>query len=253
MPKLLADFLQEQQEPFALEVYLLERGYAKQYSSAKCVVPNCSDFLRAMFNQFIVANEARKKSKSRRESAGEDGFSSASSSESDVGGSHCSEAAIRRFVKCGNCFLEGEGEGEGEVDAANLKSKMIMRAEEDSKQLSPVSVLGETELDEDSSIHFKRYNFKARRGESSNSRSYYQYLINTTALQQRKQLLIDCTRLVIEECREKEKNRGDIKNILGGEDEWSVNFEQKKFEICVEIENLILENVINEIITLINS
>lgn len=312
MPKLLADFLQEQQEPFALEAYLLERGYSKRldarctmHNSSKHAPPNCSHFLRGVFSQFLVVANADKRVEGdiinggrEKANAARDGVSPASSSttlfnsclESDGGGSHCSEAATRRFVKCGNCFLEGE------VDAdANFK----LRAEEDNKQLSPVSV-----LDEDSPLHYKHYNLKTRETESSNSRShcksqqprrvgfqewrelnqYDQYMINKTALQQRKQLLIDCRREVIEKYREKEKHRElEMKKMLGGEDvwkpvcktvwiwsqdssnesnivhllhsdfmasidEWDADFEQQKFEISMEIENDILENVVNEII-----
>lgn len=120
MPKLLADFLLEQQEPFALQVYLVERGYPKRLTlrnSAKYVAPNCSYFVRAVVSQFAVvnANGGRKgKTKRRPENAAEDVFPAASSSCSECdagsGGSHCCESAIRLFVKCGNCFLEGDGE-----------------------------------------------------------------------------------------------------------------------------------------------
>lgn len=113
MPKLLAEFLQEQQEPFALEVYLYERGYRKRLtlqSSAKhAVSPNCSYFLRDVFKQLVVASDdggrrkvlmAKPKTRLKKNADG-DGLSL----ENDDA-SHFSEAAIARFVKCGNCFLE---------------------------------------------------------------------------------------------------------------------------------------------------
>lgn len=102
MPKLLADFLLEQQEPFALEVYLVERGLTF-HNSAKYVAPNCSYFVRAAFSRLVVANASgvRRNFLSAKPE-------SASCSESDAGGSHCSESAIRRFVKCGNCFFDRE-------------------------------------------------------------------------------------------------------------------------------------------------
>lgn len=112
MPKLLAEFLQEQQEPFALEVYLVERGYQKRLtlqSSAKYTVsPNCSYFLRAVFKQLVMASDdegQRKvlmaKPKTRLKNEGGEGLSSKSDD-----ASHFSEAAITRFVKWGKCFLE---------------------------------------------------------------------------------------------------------------------------------------------------
>lgn len=109
---------------------------------------------------------------------------------------------------------------------------------------------------------------------------YDQYIIKMTSLQQREQLLIDCTQELIEKCRKKENNKEEIKaeeirqhvcekvllwsqdsttecNIVrllhsyfwASVDEWNAVSEQQKFEICKEIENAILDNVIDEIIT----
>ncbi|KAI3460133.1 hypothetical protein Pfo_016796 [Paulownia fortunei] len=336
MPKLLGEFLQEQQEPFALEVYLLERGCPRGISlnarctlcssakflkcSASCslkkrryVVPNCSNFLKAVFSQFVMANDNQKFKnsgnggrktalvenwKNRQENAAEDRFSAASStpvfnscSDRDVEDARCPEADIRRFTKCGNLFLERK------VDADR---KLKWRAVEDSKQLSPVSVLEETESDEGSPVHYTQgecstsmsqfklkqkthYSFQELQ-ELVGLNSYAQYIINKRALQQTKQLLIDCVREVMEKHRKRDKRREQLKKILGAEEvwklvcenvwlwsqdsidesnivhllhydflasavEWSADSEQQKMEISTEVGNAILEDVINEIVT----
>ncbi|KAI3465238.1 hypothetical protein Pfo_021901 [Paulownia fortunei] len=323
MPKLLAEFLQEQQEPFALEVYLLERGYSRGTSldasssfrnsaqfltgSASCglrsrrhALPNCSEFVKAVFSRLLLQYNQKIKNpenggrkctlpddrESRQEHADGDKFSSASGttvfnscSENDVEDAHCLE--------------------EEEADADR---KLKWRSMEDSnKQLSPVSVLEETESDD------KQYNFKTTQGESSTSisqckpkqpthysvqelqelvgsNSYAQYIINKRALQQTKQLLIDCVREVIEIHRKRDhKGRQQVKKILGAEElwklvcenvwlwsqdsidetnivhllnydvmasaeEWRTDSEQQKEEISMEIGDAILEGIINEIV-----
>ncbi|CAI9115990.1 OLC1v1017025C1 [Oldenlandia corymbosa var. corymbosa] len=72
MSKQLGEFLQEQQEPFILEVYLLERGYSKRKLSAeynvgailkrsvssglkrnRTFIPNCSRLVRGLFSKLL--------------------------------------------------------------------------------------------------------------------------------------------------------------------------------------------------------
>ncbi|XP_047947931.1 uncharacterized protein LOC125193990 [Salvia hispanica] len=226
MPKLLADFLQEQQEPFALEVYLVERGLTF-HNSAKYVAPNCSYFVRAAFSRLAVANAnggLRNFLSAKPESA--------SCLESDGGGSHCSESAIRRFVKCGNCFFDRE------VEDADTNSKSRAEEEDSKQQLSPISVLGEIDPDQDSPIYYKQGSIntlsstaqckleqpqlyvmrKSREPEPCNK-----YIINKMALDQiERQELIE---------------KGD-----------NAVLEQQKWEISMEIENEILENVIHDIV-----
>ncbi|KAL3505040.1 hypothetical protein ACH5RR_034881 [Cinchona calisaya] len=73
MSKNLGDFLQEQQEPFILEVYLLERGYSssnvgtclkRSVSSGlkrnKKFIPNCSKIVRALFTRHLSATDSQK-------------------------------------------------------------------------------------------------------------------------------------------------------------------------------------------------
>lgn len=116
MPKLLGEFLQEQQEPFALEVYLLERGFSKGTSldasssirnsarflkrsacgglkKRRYAIPNCSGFVKSVFSRLVLHNSLQIKNpgnrgrkttqannrESREEHADEDKFSSASS------------------------------------------------------------------------------------------------------------------------------------------------------------------------------
>ncbi|KAG6425119.1 hypothetical protein SASPL_115543 [Salvia splendens] len=230
MPKLLADFLQEQQEPFALEVYLVERGLTF-HNSAKNVTPNCSYFVRAAFSRLVVANA----------NGGPRNFltvkpESASCSESDGGGSHCSESAIRWFVKCGNCFFDRE------VEDADTNSKSRAEEEDSKQQLSPISVFGETDPDQDSPIYYKQGSIKTLSStaqcklkqpqlyvtrKSREPEPCNKYIVNKMALDQ----------IVRQELIEKNKEKGE-----------NAVFEQQKWEISMEIENEILENVIHDIV-----
>ncbi|KAG6422048.1 hypothetical protein SASPL_118609 [Salvia splendens] len=230
MPKLLADFLQEQQEPFALQVYLVERGLTF-HNSAKYVAPNCSYFVRAAFSRLVMANAnggRRNFLSAKKESA--------SCSESDAGGSHCSESAIRLFVKCGNCFFDRE------VEDADTNSKSRAEEEDSKQQLSPVSVLRETDLDQDSPIYYKQCSIKTLSSttqcklkqpqlyvvrKSRGPERCNKYIINKMALDQ----------IVRQELIEKNKEKGENAVV-----------EQQKWEISMEIENDILENVIQDIV-----
>lgn len=152
----------------------------------------------------------------------------------------------------------------------------------------------------------EQYNFKKTQGESSISitqrkskqpthnrveefgghgDSLDQYSINKRALQQTKQLLVDCVREVIENQRKRDDGSGQqLKKILGAEELWKVVSEnvwlwsqesiherniahllncdfmasledwksasyQHRDEISVEIGDAILEDIINEIVT----
>lgn len=97
MPKLLADFLQEQQEPFALEAYLVERGCSRRID-ARCSMhnPNCSHFLKGVFSHFMVDRKLEANGGRQRANAAGDGSSTPFFNS-------CSD-------KCGDCLLEGEVE-----------------------------------------------------------------------------------------------------------------------------------------------
>ncbi|KAG6434727.1 hypothetical protein SASPL_106369 [Salvia splendens] len=275
MPKLLGEFLQEQQEPFALEVYLLERGFARcsLKKTRRQAIPNCSEVVRAVFSRILLHNN-RKKIKNPRKNDDkkyEDEFSSTTFYSS------CSD-------------LEDERSVEEDFD----------------KQLSPISVLKETES-KASPLHQRQYKFKKTKGESSNSISQrkskhktapkskecmehshdYHYSINKRALQHSKKLLVDCVREVIENERRHDGEGGggkQLKKILGAEElwkavcenvwqwsqesihennishlvkcdfmatlgEWGFDSQQRKDEVSIEIGDAILEDIINEIVT----
>ncbi|KAK4428710.1 hypothetical protein Salat_1170800 [Sesamum alatum] len=318
MPKLLADFLQEQQEPFALEVYLLERGYyfrATALNNAKrsaCCGPkkrrqadvsNCSVFVRALLGRLLLHNNHKIKNRGRRHRKGipTDNHGGAEEVEDDTNLSDsCSESeeediGRRRPPENGNLFSEEEADADNETKWRSIEHR--------DNHLSPVSVLEETESDEED------YNSKTTfQGECSTSvseyksnqpaaateeleelvgsNSYDQYIINKRALQQTKQLVVDCVREVIEKHRRRDpkKLREQLKKILGADElwklvcesvwewsqnpvdetnvvhllrcdllgsaeEWSSDSEQQKEEISMEIGDAILEGIINEIFT----
>ncbi|KAL1546867.1 acetylglutamate kinase [Salvia divinorum] len=265
MPKLLGEFLQEQQEPFTLEVYLLERGYARcsLKTRRRQAIPNCSELVRAVFSRILL--HKIKNPRKNDDTNHEDEFSSTTFYSS------CSDVEDERSME-----------------------------EDCDKQLSPISVLEETES-EASPLHQRQYKFKKAKGESSKSISQrrskhktapkfqecmehsqdYQYTINKRALQQTKKLLVDCVREVIE-------NEGgggkQLKKILGAEElwkavcenvwlwsqesihennishivrcdfmaslgEWGFDSHQHKDEVSMEVGDAILEDIINEIIS----
>ncbi|KAL2232693.1 UNVERIFIED_CONTAM: hypothetical protein Sindi_1449300, partial [Sesamum indicum] len=329
MPKLLGDFLQEQQEPFALEIYLLERGYYSRATSldnansnflnsakrSTCcglkkrqhAVSNCSDFVKAVLGRLVLHNKHKIKNRGRCNRKGiptgnhgsgecvdDDEFSSASCTDTNLSDS-CSESGEedrrcvaadigRRPPENGNLFSEEEADADGEMKWRSIEHR--------DNQLSPVSVLEETESDEED------YNSKTTlQGECSTSisqhkskqateeleelvgsNSYDQYIINKRALQQTKQLLVDCVREVIEKHRKRDpkKMREQLKKILGADElwklvcesvwvwsqnpvdetnvvhllgydllasaeEWSTGLEQQKEEISMEIGDAILD------------
>lgn len=106
MPKLLGEFLQEQQEPFVLELYLLERGYrARTKIKRRDAIPKCAKFVSAVFKRVVLHNSSKIKNDpgtGRGEAVGandgdEDEFTSArattlytsSCSESEVEDAEC--------------------------------------------------------------------------------------------------------------------------------------------------------------------
>lgn len=131
MSKQLGDFLQEHQEPFAMEVYLHERGYPRSNSAQflkgsasfdpkkrRKSLPSCSKIMGAVFSR-IVHSEANRKFKNcwsnkngrnKQDLAEDDHFSSASSS--------------TVFNSCSQSDAEDEGcKGEEEqVNIFNLKN-----------------------------------------------------------------------------------------------------------------------------------
>ncbi|KAG8377452.1 hypothetical protein BUALT_Bualt08G0034500 [Buddleja alternifolia] len=339
MPKLLSEYLQEQQQPFALDLYLVERGYSNTPTTPnatstfcnlfKCsssrrglinkrryLVPNCSKFVKSVFSRLVFDNQKinnnipvkndNKKCGDEDEDEDEDEedkyLSSGSSSSSTTVFDSCSEN-IDCLEAVDILLTSPEKEG-GDADR-----KLEWRSgieDDDCKQLSPVSVLQHTQSRQE------EHNLKRRKvepltstcrckikqatdcsveelhelqvGSNSNSHADDQYIINKRALQQTKQLLIDCLREVIENHRKRDKNRQELKKILGTEElwklvcenvwvwsqdsidetnihhllhhdylasaeEWSTDFELRKEVISMEIGDAILEDIINEILT----
>ncbi|KAL2505676.1 Uncharacterized protein Adt_21297 [Abeliophyllum distichum] len=239
MSKLLEHFLQEQQEPFALEVYLLERGYnlnsTSNFCSAKLLnksasrtglkkrkysIPSCSKFIKGVFTRLLSNNNSEeiknsrngdqsKISRGEEETAEDDKFSTGSSttvfnscSESDVEDVHFSKADTGQK---GN----------------------LLSAEKEKKPESE----SEPEPDDGSPIHYKKYNGESSTKKPTNysvqelqelirSNSSSQYMKNKRALQQTKQLLFDCVREVVENHRKNDKKGENLKKILGPEELW---------------------------------
>ncbi|KAL8058646.1 hypothetical protein ABFX02_03G033300 [Erythranthe guttata] len=327
MPKLLVEFLQEQQEPFALDNYLLERGYSKGSTTSSAlrnsarflkksvslglrkrreIVPKCSEFVRAVCGRFVVLHNinnhniknrgnsgGRRNSISRWEisekqhASEEDKYYLSSTSGTTVFDS-CSESDVGEDAHCSQV----------EVDA---ERKLKWRYTEDcNKKLCPVSILQETkegspfhDKGESSTTSFSQ--FKSKRTTTQYyytsveeelqelvdvSSSYSQFIINKRALQQNKQLLIDCVREVLKKYRKKDgkifgtdelwklvcenvwiwsKDSIDENSIIhllrydfmeSSLQEWSTaDSEQLKEDLSMLIGDAVLDCIINEFIT----
>ncbi|EYU34169.1 hypothetical protein MIMGU_mgv1a024445mg, partial [Erythranthe guttata] len=182
MPKLLVEFLQEQQEPFALDNYLLERGYSKGSTTSSTlrnsarflkksaslglrkrreIVPKCSEFVRAVCGRFVVLHNLAT-----------------------------------------NHNIKNRGNNGGRRNS-NTREKQHAN-EEDKYYLSSTS--GTTVFDSCSESDV---------GDDAQC-SQIEFIINKRALQQNKQLLIDCVREVIKKYR---KNDG---KIFGTDELWKL-------------------------------
>ncbi|XP_057469242.1 uncharacterized protein LOC130758375 [Actinidia eriantha] len=245
--KQLGELLQEQQEPFILEIYLLERGYLKNVNpntGSRCcssisssflkssaglglsrrrkVIPNCSKIVKAVFNKLVSvsSNQKLKNSASGKgnfsvwdqEKAESDRFSSASST---TVFNSCSESDAEDGVSAteDSCLAS-------KLAILNEKKRWLQRKlqwrsrEEDSKELSSVSVLEDIPSNEDSprhdnrqrnaktrdSIHavsFSKFIFQTSVDEPKGYDHSSQYVIDRRALQQSKQPLFDCVRELV--------------------------------------------------------
>ncbi|XP_051150281.1 uncharacterized protein LOC127264791 [Andrographis paniculata] len=247
MPKLLGELLQEQQEPFVLEAYLLERGYLRSIKILEScslkkrmhLVPHCTKFIKSVVSHRMIDDNT-------------------CMIKSTNGGWMNSFVEKWTHKYTGKCRLSVSSSTAKSKYSVTKRGRDIIAKEvtvekrgkwgsvEESKQLSPISVLQETESDEGSPINQRKSNFKASsQGESSasisqnkakqqlhysvqglpriiGSDSYSQYIINKKAMKQTKQLLIDCVREVIEYCRERDIGREQIRKILGAEEVWKL-------------------------------
>ncbi|KAL3514365.1 hypothetical protein ACH5RR_027082 [Cinchona calisaya] len=338
MSKQLGDFLQEQQEPFILEVYLLERGYnssnvgtclKRSVSSGlkrnRKSIPNCSKIVRALFGRILTVTYNQKLSFSsgfrgknvsvseidsiKQDIVDDDEFSSASSatifnscSESDGEDAHylSRKDGLLATAECGHHQAKKDG---NEVCADR---RFRLESANFGKQLSPVSVLEVAESSADDSPFSKKHDDARRtRRQFSTSVCRYksekpfcsvsvrefcnksdassQYAKNKKAVQQTKQLLLDCVREVVDKNKKDYPEGQQIPQILGPEKLWELicqniwlcskepinetntthllhldvlassqewrNFEHCTQEIRMQIADAILEDVIrNEII-----
>ncbi|KAL5706676.1 hypothetical protein ACHQM5_024812 [Ranunculus cassubicifolius] len=234
--KRLSELLQEQQEPFNLDVYLMERGYLKKLLNSKGNkelkrrkrIPLCPKILKKVLNKLVPAKTAK----------GEHEFDQFSSTSS---------------VSVCDSYSETDMEEENTSQTSNLCDS---NGQVENKQHSPVSVLEELPSDDISPLHnhvrccSRSYrdespstsngNGLPKRvteesilsaslwgllegqgnvgvkelldGASSSSSSSSQYVKTKRVVEQTKQLLFDCVREVLETQGSNEKD------FLGGEE-----------------------------------
>ncbi|XP_017257080.1 uncharacterized protein LOC108226604 isoform X2 [Daucus carota subsp. sativus] len=224
--KQLGDLLQEQQEPFVLELYLIDRGYRKNVMLSKrnrifrracrsevlCrrrkIISRCSSAVKALFEILGV-----KRGSSRKSAEGT--FSRK--------GQH----------RHGNLLDDDEGD----------MDRKMKKISEDRMQLSPVSVLEAALSNEESPVHInqtiqnteilreevssdsiysdsyeslEKY-LSGKTSEVSKPNSHSQHTKVTLALLQTKQLLFDCVKEVVETQRLNNKRPCEFREALGAE------------------------------------
>ncbi|XP_052202440.1 uncharacterized protein LOC127808106 [Diospyros lotus] len=197
MPKQLAQLLQEQQDPFVLELYLLERGYVKNktlhcYKRRK-FIPNCSKIVKTLINKLSFVGDKNKGNSSLREIIKRNKEEPAQSDGRKI-------AADRR--------LPWMCRGENEESPVSVLEKLPSKEEEEEQE--------EEEQEEESPIHhdniFKETLFgKKRFGMPGSS---FQRFVETMALQQPKQLLYDWVREMVETRRAWEEDRRQRRQLL---------------------------------------
>ncbi|GKV20031.1 hypothetical protein SLEP1_g30210 [Rubroshorea leprosula] len=247
-PPKLGEFLQEQQEPFILEVYLSERGRVKKgmnseannSSNNRKKFPLFSKVLRAVYSKLLSRNKSsddkHAKPRTTQEVAESDRFSSTSSRtvynsfpESDTE-EPLTPANHSQFVK----FHDQRG------NEADTDEKFQWRRVKDSKEHSPTSVL-EPPCSRGFPIHNETEEFiftksasdllQSATGKSNfagsrelrelvwiNPPSHSQYLISKKVLHQTKQLMFDCVRELVENRKGKERRGSNSKEVLGAEE-----------------------------------
>ncbi|XP_065847063.1 uncharacterized protein [Euphorbia lathyris] len=136
MAKQLKQLLQEKQEPFVLELYLLEKGYLRNTFNSIDLkrtqkdIPKCSKLLRAVYNQLISLNDRLKiKTSNPRDVAETPDLGRLSSQETST--SQQRKMTIR-------------------VTEVVTDRKLPCQWLDESRQLSPVSVLEEVVSNRDS-------------------------------------------------------------------------------------------------------
>ncbi|CAN4122524.1 unnamed protein product [Withania somnifera] len=254
MSKQLGQFLQEQQEPFTLELYLLERGQfrskhlisdgdfrccSRNFSStnflkrsASCgtkkrrkVIPTCSKIVKSVFNKLVTISHNQKiknlandqehnnsTSKNTNTIEDDDKFSSASSTTVFHSCSDSNDAEGADNLSSPQAADDNFLHVKQVLDRRSLRLDFL----EESKRLSPVSVLEETESSDDDDSPDVKKCVKARKQEEFSSPES-QYIKNKKAIQQSRQLLYDCVKEVVENQKNKDPQKEEFQRILGAE------------------------------------
>ncbi|KAK1366936.1 hypothetical protein POM88_042497 [Heracleum sosnowskyi] len=227
--KQLGELLQEQQEPFVLEIYLIDKGYRKNMLNSKKgtrnrffkrpsrsealfrrkIISSCSSAVKALLDILKV-----KRGSGSRKNA-EDAF------------------LRKEQHKLGNLLSEEEAD-------RDIKMKKIS---EDRTQLSPISVLEATLSNEGSPVHANQtiqdiktvreeissetiysdsYNLlenflTGKTSEVNKHDSYSQYTKVKLALQQMKQLMFDYVKEIVETQRLKNRSQSQFREPMGAE------------------------------------
>lgn len=275
MSKQLGQFLQEQQEPFTLELYLLERGQfrskhlisdgdfrccSRNFSSTKflkrsasCgakkrrkVIPSsCSKIVKSVFNKLVTISHNQKiKNLANDQEHNNNSTSKNTNIIADDDHKFSSASSATVFHSCSDSSDADEADNLSSPQAADdnfLHEKQVFEDRrrlrldflEESKQLSPVSVLEETESsDDDDSLHVKKQNsVKAKKQEDFSAPSVSnsgetspesRYNKNKKAIQQSRELLFDCVKEVVENQKNKDPQKEEFQRILGAEQLWEL-------------------------------
>ncbi|KAL3340326.1 hypothetical protein AABB24_028786 [Solanum stoloniferum] len=257
MSKQLGQFLQEQQEPFTLQIYLLERGQFKNKHlisdrdfrccstnsstylflkrSASCgakkrrkQILNCSKIVKYVFNKLVTFSHNQK----IKNLANDQEHNNSTSKNSNVTANDEKISSTSSRTVFNSCYDSSDADDNFLHEKQVFEERRKLRLEflEESKQLSPVSVLEETESsDDDDSPHVKKQKcVKAKKQEEFPSQSVSnsgetspesQYIKNKKAIQESRQLLFDCVKEVVENQKGKEE---EFQRIFGAEQLWEL-------------------------------
>lgn len=208
--KKLGQFLEEQQEPFILEIYLSERGCIKKkknlnsskFSTRSTGLNNsikgvtiCSKLLKAAYNKLVPIKDSPrvKNNNDGQEVAEANQFSSACSTTKEF--NSCSESEVQ---------LQKDDISFHAHTCWSAENKAASELQEQSEQISRVSVLQEENqsrstinqaknITEDSLLSASLWNLEELVWSKPNSKVFKSKMI----LQQTKQLLFDCVREVL--------------------------------------------------------
>ncbi|KAK4722641.1 hypothetical protein R3W88_012874 [Solanum pinnatisectum] len=257
MSKQLGQFLQEQQEPFTLQIYLLERGQFKNKHlisdrdfrccstnsstylflkrSASCgakkrrkQILNCSKIVKSVFNKLVTFSHNQK----IKNLANDQEHNNSTSKNSNVIANDEKISSTSSGTVFNSCYDPRDADDNFLHEKQVFEERRKLRLEflEETKQLSPVSVLEETESsDDDDSPHVKKQKcVKAKKQEEFPSQSVSnsgetspesQYIKNKKAIQESRQLLFDCVKEVVENQKGKEE---EFQGIFGAEQLWEL-------------------------------